>query len=43
LKDRLSQEWSEFSVTKTSKSRPLFSKKNKSSNNKTRKNLDSKE
>lgn len=43
LKDRLTQEWSEFSVTKTSKSRPLFSKKNKASNNKTRKNLDSKE
>ena len=38
LKDRLSQDWAEFSVTKTSKSRPLFSKKNKSSNNKTRKN-----
>ena len=39
LKDRLSQPWTEFSITKKmDKSRPLFSKKNKMVNSKTKKN-----
>jgi hypothetical protein len=41
LKDRLSQPWTEFSITsKVSKTRPLFSKKNKATNSKTKKNKD---
>ena len=41
LKDRLSQPWTEFSITKKmAKSRPLFSKKNKGSSSKTKKNKD---
>jgi hypothetical protein len=41
LKDRLTQQWTEFSITKKmAKSRPLFSKKNKTTNSKTKKNKD---
>jgi hypothetical protein len=41
LKDRLTQPWTEFSITKKmAKSRPLFSKKNKATNSKTKKNKD---
>lgn len=43
LKDRLSQPWTEFSVAPAKSkpvSRPLFSKKNKTSNSKTKKNKD---
>ena len=38
LHDRLTQEWTIFSITKELKSRPLFTKKNKNSKSQTKKN-----